>query len=421
MRGGGIALNVDVTIVGAGAGGLTLATILGKAGFRILVIDARDEIRPVRRGELIQPLGLEILEEIGLLEPLYALPHIRYSEFVFLDGKGRPLMRSRYDLGNDRFPFAVSLEPHLMDQMVLSHLASLANVDVRFGAAYVEHHDTGDGVDLWWSEGERMCQAHTKVLVGDDGRRSLVRKNAGIPGRIETYRDSYLSWSFDCPADAPESVKNPLGRYFIGRGKIFFLFAVSPRRRFFLYMLPNGDRNSLRRRGLRAFLSELDDWVPGLGNVLSQTGLENLEQIPDMSVMKIDLDRWSSGPVVLIGDAAHAMNPHVAQGRNQSMEDARVLGELLSREMSAGQGSVLQGIAEYESRRKPRTMELHRLADEMTWVWNSGNPVIVALREKVFRGLDKMPSVSRKIVRTISGLSFEPLTPMDKLKAFWSG
>jgi hypothetical protein len=57
----------------------------------------------------------------------------------------------------------------------------------------------------------------------------------------------------------------------------------------------------------------------------------------------------------------------------------------------------------------------------MTWVWNSGNPVIVAIREKVFRGMEKIPSVNRKIVRTISGLSFEPLTPMDKLKAFWAG
>lgn len=414
-------MNVDVAIVGAGAGGLTLATILGKAGLRVLVIDAREEIRPAGRGELIQPLGLEILDELGLLEPLYTLPHIRNSEFVFLDGKGRFLMRSRYDLGNDRYPFAVSLEPHHMDRMVLSRLESLSTVDVRFGASYAEHHETGNGVDLWWAEGERMCQARAKVLVGDDGRRSLVRKNAGISGRIETYRDSYLSWSFDCPEDAPECVKDPLGRYFIGPGKIFFLFAVSPRRRFFLYMLPDGDRESLDRKGLPAFLTELDEWVTGLGRVLKQTGLNELKDIPEMSVMKVDLDRWSSGSVVLIGDAAHAMNPHVAQGRNQSMEDARVLGEGLSREIVSGQGNVLQAISEYESRRKPRTRDLHRLADEMTWIWNSGNPVIVALREKVFRGMDRVPSVSRKIVRTISGLSFEPLTSLDKIRAFWAG
>ncbi|MCL5259482.1 MAG: FAD-dependent monooxygenase [Nitrospirae bacterium] len=414
-------MNVDVAIVGAGAGGLTLATILGRAGLRVLMIDSRKEIHPAGRGELIQPLGLEILEELGLLKPLYFLPHFRNTEFVFLDGKGRPLMRSRYDLGDARFPFAVSLEPHHMDRMFLERLEEFSTVDVRFGASYAEHHAAGEGIELWWTEGDRMFQAHASVLVGDDGRRSAVRSDAGITGLVETYRDSYLSWSFDCPDDATDSVKSPTGRYFIGPGKIFFLFAVSPARRFFLYMLAPGDRRKLEEKGLPAFLRELDEWVPGLEDVLRRTGLEKIEDIPEMSVMKVDLDSWSCGQVVLIGDAAHAMNPHVAQGRNQAMEDARVLGETLVREMASGPAGILRAIREYESRRKPRTIELHRLADEMTWIWNSANPVIVAMREKVFRGMERTPSLSRKIVRTISGLWFEPLTPLDKIKAFWAG
>jgi 2-polyprenyl-6-methoxyphenol hydroxylase-like FAD-dependent oxidoreductase len=414
-------LKVDVAIVGAGAGGLTLAIILGRAGLRVLLLDSRKEIGPVGRGELIQPLGLEILDELGLLESLFSLPHIRNTEFAFLDGRGRPLMCSRYAFGDERFPFSVSLEPHHMDRMLLDCLGGLSNVEIRFGASYSEHHLSEEGADLWWSEGGRMYQTQTAVLVGDDGRRSKVRADAGIAGRIKTYEDSYLSWSFDCPQDAPESVKSSLGRYFIGPGKIFFLFAVSPVRRFFLYMLAQRDRKTLEEKGLPVFLSELDAWVPGLGDTLRRTGLGKLEEIPEMTVMKVDLDRWSRGPVVLVGDAAHAMNPHVAQGRNQAMEDARVLGRALTKDLAAGPVGVLRAIAEYESLRRPRTIDLHRLADEMTWIWNSSNPFIVSLRERVFRGMDRSPSLSRKIVRTISGLSFEPLTTLDKLKAFWAG
>ena len=140
-----------------------------------------------------------------------------------------------------------------------------------------------------------------------------------------------------------------------------------------------------------------------------------------MTVMKVDLKQWSSGPVVLVGDAAHAMNPHVAQGRNQAMEDARTLGGLLVESLGKDPGGLIRAIGEYESRRKPRTVQLHRLADEMTWVWNSGNPFIVALRERVFRGMDRTPALGRKIVRTISGMAYEPLTSLDKLKAFWAG
>lgn len=125
--------------------------------------------------------------------------------------------------------------------------------------------------------------------------------------------------------------------------------------------------------------------------------------------------------MVLVGDAAHAMNPHVAQGRNQAMEDARTLGGLLVESLGKDPGGLIRAIGEYESRRKPRTVQLHRLADEMTWVWNSGNPFIVAVRERVFRGMDRTPALGQKIVRTISGMAFEPLTSLDKLKAFWAG
>ncbi|EAY56903.1 MAG: probable monooxygenase [Leptospirillum rubarum] len=418
---GGPVDTADVVIAGAGAGGLTLATILGRAGVRVLVVDPRPAILPVGRGELVQPLGLDVLSDLGLLESLLALPHVRNASFDFLDGQGRILMRSRYDQGGGRFPFAISLEPHRMDQMLLEGISRYPSVQVRFGSGYVDHRVIPEGVDVFWTEQGEPRRTRAVVLVGDDGRRSRVREKAGIAGVVRPYRDSYLSWSFDCPSDAPDSVSSTQGRYFIAPGKIFFLFAVSPVRRFFLYMLSGGDRQPLEKKGLEGFFQELDGWIPGLASILRRTGPKTLGEIPEMTVMKVDLKQWSSGPVVLVGDAAHAMNPHVAQGRNQAMEDARTLGGLLIESLGKGPGPVIGAIGEYESRRKPRTLQLHRLADEMTWVWNSGNLFVVAVRERVFRGMDRTPVLGRKIVRTISGLDFEPLTSLDKLKAFWAG
>ena len=122
-----------------------------------------------------------------------------------------------------------------------------------------------------------------------------------------------------------------------------------------------------------------------------------------------------------MGDAAHAMNPHVAQGRNQAMEDARVLAPILSKALLSGPLVRRESLLLYEKERIPVTRALHRLADEMTRVWNSGNPFVVRAREAAFRGIGRMPSLERKIVTTIGGLRILPLSHWDKFRALLAG
>jgi 2-polyprenyl-6-methoxyphenol hydroxylase-like FAD-dependent oxidoreductase len=71
---------------------------------------------------------------------------------------------------------------------------------------------------------------------------------------------------------------------------------------------------------------------------------------------EVELARWSRGPVVLVGDAAHATSPTLAQGAAMAFEDAVVLGEVLRCAQPAGQAAgVAAALAAYESRRRPRT------------------------------------------------------------------
>jgi FAD-dependent urate hydroxylase len=78
-----------------------------------------------------------------------------------------------------------------------------------------------------------------------------------------------------------------------------------------------------------------------------------LAAIEKVSVARTDevvLESWSTGPVVLVGDAAHATAPTLAQGAAMSFEDAVVLAEELKR----AEGDVGKALPAYEERRRPR-------------------------------------------------------------------
>jgi len=78
--------------------------------------------------------------------------------------------------------------------------------------------------------------------------------------------------------------------------------------------------------------------------------LAALERVQVARTDEVVLPRWSRGPVLLVGDAAHATSPTLAEGAAMAFEDAAVLAEVLR----AG-ADVPTALAAYEKRRRPRT------------------------------------------------------------------
>ncbi|AOW98948.1 hypothetical protein BJP34_05335 [Moorena producens PAL-8-15-08-1] len=69
------------------------------------------------------------------------------------------------------------------------------------------------------------------------------------------------------------------------------------------------------------------------------------------------LSPWSSGRVILVGDAAHGMPPFMAQGANQGLEDALVVATFIANIVQKNNLDNIQAIANaclnYESLRRP--------------------------------------------------------------------
>ena len=106
-----------------------------------------------------------------------------------------------------------------------------------------------------------------------------------------------------------------------------------------------------------AHLTAFAGWHPAVTEMLGA-----VPQSPRWGLFaRRPLIRWHRGPVVLIGDAAHAMLPHYGQGANQTVEDAAVLTSELAREFD-GAGDVAAALRRYAGRRRVRTRQVQLLS-----------------------------------------------------------
>jgi 2-polyprenyl-6-methoxyphenol hydroxylase-like FAD-dependent oxidoreductase len=84
--------------------------------------------------------------------------------------------------------------------------------------------------------------------------------------------------------------------------------------------------------------------VPAILEALGPNGTVHLPPI------EVSLDRWSYGSVLVVGDAAHATSPNMAEGAAMALEDGLVLAESL-----ASEPGIAQALARFQARRRPRT------------------------------------------------------------------
>jgi 2-polyprenyl-6-methoxyphenol hydroxylase-like FAD-dependent oxidoreductase len=100
------------------------------------------------------------------------------------------------------------------------------------------------------------------------------------------------------------------------------------------------------------------------------------------------LHSYTKGKVVLAGDAAHAMTPDLGQGGCQALEDAVVLGRMLT---ECSEPAIADRLASYDQERRPRSQFIARRSARIGVVAQWASPVAVGLRNT---GLRLMPADS---------------------------
>jgi 2-polyprenyl-6-methoxyphenol hydroxylase-like FAD-dependent oxidoreductase len=360
-------------VVGAGIGGLTAAVALRRRGWDATILERARALEPVGAGLGLGPNALHALDAIGLGDEVRRFSAIQGHGGLRHPGGGWLV---RTDLGGlaARFgdPQLVALRADVVDLLA-----------GRLPAGVLRTGVTVTGVDAGDAD-RRACVATSAgdldadLVVAADGIGSRIRA-ALFPDSPGPRYSGFTTWRFVAPA-GPAGAGRAEPAETWGRGEVFgvlplasgqvYCYASAP--------APAGVRHDDEAAELKQRFGRWHDPIPGLIGAISPDRVLH----DDVYWIAEPLPAYHRGRVAILGDAAHAMTPHLGQGACQAIEDAVVLASV------AGTGTPAEtapDLAAYTTARLPRTRMVADGSYRATRLSGMTSPAASALRNTGIR------------------------------------
>lgn len=330
-----------VLIVGGGIGGLALSIGLRKAGIDVDVVEIRQQWAIYHVGIIAQSNLVRAMVALGIADDCVAAG-FSYSGVRFCDADGRVLSESPgVKLAGPDYPAYLGLTRPALHN-VLFAASKKAGAVVRLGVTVAELEQSETNAAVKFTDGS---SGQYDLVVGADGVHSQIRAMA-FGEQLKPRFTGEGVWRYNVPRppdvdygsiyDSPAGPKAgliPLTR------DTAYIFRIGPE--------PGNPR--FPKDQLATILRErLKPFGGAIGRLAQEiTDPELVVYRPLESVFVPS--PWHRRRVVLIGDAAHAITPHLGQGAAQAVEDAVVLAEELQKNTT-----LKESLDRYERRRYER-------------------------------------------------------------------
>jgi 2-polyprenyl-6-methoxyphenol hydroxylase-like FAD-dependent oxidoreductase len=314
-------------IVGGGPAGMMLGYLLGRAGIETLVLEKHADFFRDFRGDTVHPSTLQVMDELGLIDDFLKLPHQQLQK---MEGRfGETTIRIA-DLGRLRVnPFVAFMPQWDFLNFLREKGQRFASLNVMMQAEATDLIWSGDsvaGVAAVTSAGRLEIGA--ELTIGCDGRHSMVRQCAGLEVEEIGAPMDVLWFRAGRQANENESL---FAR--IQAGKMLVTFDRGDYWQC-AYVIPKGQNDAVKARGLDAFRDDVIDMAPILASGISD--VRSWDDVKLLTVAINRLKRWTRGGVLCIGDAAHAMSPVGGVGVNLAIQDAVATANLLAAKLANG-------------------------------------------------------------------------------------
>jgi 2-polyprenyl-6-methoxyphenol hydroxylase-like FAD-dependent oxidoreductase len=375
--------DTDVLVIGAGPTGLTLAASLVAHGISTTVVDQQAAGANTSRAAVVNARTLEVLEQVDVARRLVK-EGVEAPLFTIRD-RGRTLIPIDFSGLPTDYPYSLMVPQSTTERLLLQRLEELGGSVQRPRTVTAIDQDA-EGVTATFEDGDVI---RARYVVGADGIRSIVRKQAGIGFQGSEYDESFVLADVRLSGDAPHE---EVILYWATAG----LTVVAP--------LPDGTYRI----------------VAPVADAPEEPSAEFVQQILDTRVGADRLvvtdviwgsrfrvhhrvaDTFRAGRLLLAGDAAHVHSPAGGQGMNLGIQDAVALADALVAVLGGAPDSRLD---DYSSVRRPIAKDVVTMTDRLTRLATlprAARPI----RNAVIGLLGRVPSVRLALARRLSGLVY---------------
>lgn len=401
----------DVAITGAGPAGAALAYILTSRGVDTVLVERQSDFSKEFRGEGIMPSGYEALKSSGFDLDQINLP-MEVNKKLSLYFHGKHLL----NLNPPAFERGGGLrwvsQPHLLEHIIQETL-KFKNFDFFRGSRVKDVIYEGarvNGLRISGKDGE--SDIYARVIIGCDGRYSTLRRKLHFEVKDHKQIVDIIWFKIPYPHDFLK--KGTTFANIVPNGLMICPACYHDKLQIG-WLIPKGSYRELKKRGEEAWIDEMQKTCP-------PKLFDHLERskgnITNKFVLDVGIDickSWNKDGVLLLGDAAHMMNPVGGQGINIALRDSIVAANhlipLLKKETSNKE--IDAAFQKIEKERLPEVITVQNFQKRPPSIMKKQNPLTFF----IFKNLPKISKLGfvRKIASKASNFIFDGVTVV-KLK-----
>lgn len=291
-----------ITIIGAGATGLSSAIFLNEKGFDVQIFEKRERAN-ISKALAINPKTLTLFEKFGITERF--ISNGRKLEGFCIWSQEELILDINYSLVHHKYPFMI-IQPQFETENILEEYLSNKNIHVTRGIDIKSLIFNENQTKLRFEKNETLEEIElnsSNIIIGADGSKSNIREEALIKMNGWEHKDVYCIYDAELDTRLP---KNKAHLIFHKEGTVLLI----------------NIRDNIWRIG-----GNLTDSISHLpkGTILKQIIWKSEYIIQEKVAEKLNYKN-----VFILGDAAHIHSPVGGKGMNLCFEDSYLFSEFLS-------------------------------------------------------------------------------------------
>ncbi|WP_199609339.1 FAD-dependent monooxygenase [Flocculibacter collagenilyticus] len=393
----------DVVIVGAGMVGATLANLLAQISsenkahskLKIAVVEhqlpkkvTEDDQAGLRVSAI--SLGSErILREAQAWPSILKIRSCPYKELVTWEAPQHRLSFSN-ELSETEYLGHI-IENNVIQQSLIEQFKDL-DVELLMGRK-VQSITRKDSHHILSFADESHIKA--TLLVAADGANSMIRTLAGIG----CTGWNYTQHCFVINIETEFAQQSVTWQQFMPSGPRAFLPLFGQNASLIWYDSPQ------RIQQLKALTyAQLKQEI--LTNFPVLPGDFSVQNCASFPITRQHANHYYKNGVVLVGDAAHTINPLAGQGVNIGLQDAKSLSTVIANAIAEGRGiSCNEVLKDYEKSRRTQNLLMMSAMDLFYYSFSNTNPILRNLRSGILSLAQQLPFAKKKVLEHALGLS----------------